>query len=207
MAQNRKANEEEVRKSLRDAIAKASKELTDASTKYAKDGSLANLRAVQVATDRLKNLHAELRQFDGARSIEDLRQADANPRRAKHSWPVGKPMDQSRPKPQSSRPPVPPKEKPPLPPPVTTRPPVLQDRREEGGRVSWWVGADRSKMAAGSRALQTLPPVKTAAVPSKETIRKEQQKQNEAKRETLSRKLQDQLKPTAGAFSVIPKAE
>lgn len=211
MAQNRKASEEEVRKSLREAVAKARKELTEATEEYTNDGSLGNLRKVQVATDRLAKLNAELHGFDSARSVESLRQSDANPRRQKKSWPVGKPYDpQPRPKPASSRPPVPPKEKPPLPPPVTSRPPVLADRREGKERVSWWVGADRATVAAGSRALQTLPPSKTAVVPSKQTIRKETQKQNEAKRERreeLSRKLQDQLKPTAGAFSVIPKAE
>lgn len=211
MAQNRKASDEDVRKTLREALGTASKEMATATEAYTKDGSLANLRKVQVATDRLAKLNSELRRFESARSIDATRQADTNPRRAKNSWPVGKPYDDPRrQKPVSRTPVAPPKEKPQLPPPPAPRPPVLSDRRSGDEHVSWWVGADRSKMATGAKALEKLVPSKTSVVPSKQTIQKEQQKQNEAKREagrSAAGQLQDRLKPTAGDFSVIPLAE
>lgn len=213
MAQNRKADVGEVRKSLLDALSAAKVALKLATENYTEETSLENLRQVQVATDRLNRLSRELRLFEDARSIESVRRADQSPSRQKPSWPVGLPYDESRPaRRRTVGPPEPEKETPPLPPPAG-RPDVLKDRLEEGERVSWWVGRDRSSVQAGARALQAQPQSATSRVPSKEAIKKDAQRLNEQRRETiirretLSRTLQDRLQPLAGAFNVIPKAE
>jgi hypothetical protein len=211
MAQNRKATEEEIRKSLRDAIGKAAAILAAATTAYTRDGSLKNLRAVQVATDKLAQLNNELHTFDAARDPESIRRADANPARQKHHWPVGKPYEPFR---RKASPPQGKKVLPDLPPPVK-RPAILNDRvvgpSGKRERVSWWFGADRATLAAGSKVLKALPPAKTANPQSNEAIRKEQERRNDAKRDDraarqkdLSKKLQEKLKPSSGDFRVMP---
>lgn len=208
MAQNPKAKFDAQRNSLRQEIKKAAIALSDASQAYGEKTSLSNLRAVQVATDAHAEAITKLREYDGARSTEAVRKADSSPKRAHHSWPVGKPYDPTPPrrplKPQK------PDTRPPLTPHVP-RPTALQTRvAADGERIAWWVGVDDAQITKGAQMLAKLPPSRTASPVSKATMRKDAQKINEQKRsdrERLSGQLQDRLKPMSGAFGVIPTAD
>lgn len=215
MAQNRKASEEVVRQTLREAVASAGARLKRATDEYAAYGSIQNLRNLQVATDELADLNGELRQHDDDRDPEAVRRADANPKRNRHSWPAGKAYDPAPPRRRTSPRPDPADRKPPLPPPPPARPAALASREAADGskeRVSWWVGADRTALAKGAKVVAVTPPPKTASAPASKAATKASQQQHndakrDAKREALSGKLQDALQPMAGAFSKIPMAE
>jgi len=209
MAQNRKADEEQ-RHALQAEVVVTKDRMRKTAAAYADDSSLSNLRALQVATDAVAEANHRLREFDGDRSTSQVRHADANPRRSRASWPVGKPYEAPTGR-QKIQKPDRPDTRPALPPPVM-RPVELRDRvvvgKDGKERLGWWVGADRSVVAAGAAKVSSVPLSRTSGAPaSKFEVKKVAQANGDARRDAISQKLQDGLHPSAGAFTVVPSAE
>jgi hypothetical protein len=215
MAQNRKARTSE-EPDLMDAVTSAEERLRKAAEAYGESASIRRLRNLQVATDELKALRTELRSYDRDRDPEAVRRADASPRRNRSSWPVGapeKPLSDVRKSRQTAEPK--PDRTPNLPPP-TARPAILDSRKvpptrpgARPERLSWWVGADRSRLNSGAQALATAPVAPTARPASKAAVKTAKQHAADAQRDArdVSGKLQEKLQPTAGAFTSIPVME